>query len=59
MNLAKAKQLNKKQKQGGDVDDPVYQKLSKENTIKIIELDIPRTYPSLGILSYLIFIFKK
>jgi hypothetical protein len=29
-------------------DDPLISKLSKESTIKMIEVDLPRTYPTLG-----------
>ena len=32
-----------------DHDDPVISKLSKESTIKMIEVDLPRTFPTLGI----------
>ena len=48
--MSKAKQLYKKGKLVIENEDAVYQKLSKENTIKIIEFDIPRTYPSLGMI---------
>jgi len=30
-------------------DDPLISKLSKESTIKMIEVDLPRTFPTLGI----------
>lgn len=37
--------------------DPIFQKLSKENTIKMIEFDLPRTYPNLGTPSHLYRVF--
>lgn len=30
-------------------DDPLISKLSKESTVKMIEVDLPRTFPNLGI----------
>lgn len=33
-----------------NTDDPLISKLSKESTVKMIEVDLPRTFPNLGII---------